>query len=124
MRPMIALITLGIVALGSAQVIEERSSIRNPDGSTTHNARSSFSQSSFSEEATGPDGTTVGRSVHRDTTGKITGNEWTAKNGQKVTTPKSETFRQLRTPNRLVCRSDGAEIASFELSSFVSFSLQ
>ena len=82
---MICLITLGLVAFGSAQVIEERSSIRNPDGSMTHNARSSFSQASFSQEATGPDGTVIGRSVHRDSTGKITGNEWKGKNGQKVT---------------------------------------
>jgi len=81
---------LAAVGPAAAQVIEQRSSVRNPDGSTSHSSSRSYSQATYSGESTGPDGVTTGFDLHRDSTGKLRGNEWTAKGNQKLETRKIE----------------------------------
>ncbi|XP_022658484.1 uncharacterized protein LOC111249193 [Varroa destructor] len=74
----------------ASQVIEQRSSVRNPDGSTSQIHSRSYSQATYTGASTGPDGITVGFDLHQDSRGKITGNEWKAKDGQRLETKKIE----------------------------------
>jgi len=83
-------VALGMVALTSGQVIEQRSSIKNPDGSMTHNTQSRYSHATYSSEATGPDGTVAGRTVYMGTDGKVYGNEWKSGQDGKIEQRKIE----------------------------------
>jgi len=83
-------VALGFVALTSGQVIEQRSSIKNPDGSMTHNTQSRYSHATYSSEATNPDGTVAGRTVYMGTDGKVYGNEWKSGQDGKIEQRKIE----------------------------------
>lgn len=84
MRAIICVLGATFVALTSGQVVESRSSVKNPDGTYSHNTASRFSHSTFSQEGTGPDGSVVGRTVFMGTDGKVHGNEWQTKDGKTV----------------------------------------
>ncbi|OQR69216.1 hypothetical protein BIW11_12397 [Tropilaelaps mercedesae] len=93
MRPFYFVLTVGLLALSglvTGQVIEQRSTVKNPDGSTTQVSSRSYSQATYTGESTGPDGITTGFDVHRDSQGKLTGDEWKAKDGQKLEVRKIE----------------------------------
>jgi len=79
-----------LVACVQSQIIEQRSSVKNPDGSTTHHTQRSFSHATYSEENQGPGGVVAGRTVYRDSTGKNYGNEWKTGNDGKIEQRKLE----------------------------------